>query len=67
MPDSVNLFRKIAARIATELRMQRLGRRSLREVQFRKYKAPSQTGDRLVRDRLLRRLPRHLGTSVLVC
>lgn len=64
--SAMNLFRAIFGRIARELRLQRLGRRSLREVRFRKYKILP--GDsRGVRERLLRRLPRGLETTVLFC
>lgn len=62
----MDLFRAIFDRIAMELRLHRLGRRSLREGRFRKYKI-FQSEDRVIRERLLRRLPRGLETTVLFC
>jgi len=62
----MNLLRAIVSKIAAELRLQRLGRRSLREIQFSKYKVTPAPSDRPVRERLLRRLPRSLETATLV-
>ena len=59
----MNLLRAILRKIAAEFRVQRLGRRSLREIQFAKYKVAPEQGDRIVRERLLRRLPRSLETA----
>ena len=59
----MNLLRAIFRKIAAELRAQRLGRRALREVQFAKYKVAPQQGDRIVRERLLRRLPGSVETA----
>jgi len=56
----MNPFRSIFTRLAAEWRAQRMGRRALREVRFVKYKITSETGDRLCRERVLRRLPRNL-------
>ena len=52
----MNLLRAILRRIPPEFRVQRLGRCSLREVQFARYKAAPRQGDLNVRERLLRRL-----------
>lgn len=61
--EFMNLLRAIVSRIVAELRLQWLGRRSLREVRFSKYKVAPKQGDRRVAERLLRRLPGELGTS----
>ena len=61
----MRLLRIIWARIAAEWSLQRIGRRSLREMRFRKYRA--RIGhERTARARLLRRLPAKLGSTVLV-
>ncbi len=62
----MSLFRVIFSKLVTELRLQRIGRRSLREVRFQKYKIPPKDS-RAVRERLLRRLPRGLETTALFC
>ncbi|MBI2929488.1 MAG: hypothetical protein HYY24_27810 [Verrucomicrobia bacterium] len=59
----MNLFRAIFKKIAAELRVQRIGRRALREVHFAKYKVAPQRGDRNVAERLLRRFPGSFETS----
>lgn len=60
----MSLLRALLRRIVAELRLQQIGRRSLREVRFRKYKVVPKD-DRLVRDRLLRRLPQGHETKLL--
>jgi hypothetical protein len=59
----MNPLRAIFLKLAVEFRAQRLGRRSLREIQFAKYKVAPQRGERSVRERLLRRLPRRLEAA----
>jgi hypothetical protein len=59
----MNLLRAILRKIAAEFRAQRLERRSLREVQFAKYKVAPRQGDRNVRERLLRRMQGRLGLT----
>jgi hypothetical protein len=61
----MNPLRAILVTIAAEFRRQRLGRRSLREIQFAKYKVTPRLGDRNVQERLLRRMPKRLGKSAL--
>ena len=56
----MNPFRAIFSRLAAEWRDHWLGRRALREVRFAKYKVTLEPGDRLCRERVLRRLPRTL-------
>jgi hypothetical protein len=56
----MHLFRVIFSRLLAEFRTHRFGRRALREVRFAKYKVTSEPGDRSCRERVLRRLPRHL-------
>jgi hypothetical protein len=62
----MNPFKAIVSRIGAEFRLQRLGRKALREFQFRKYHVEPNE-ERVVRERLLRRLPRTVGTTCLGC
>lgn len=59
----MNLIRAIFTKLAAEFRAQRLGRRALREVQFAKYKVAPRQDDRIVAERLLRRLPGSVRNS----
>jgi hypothetical protein len=54
----MNLFRAMFARIAAEVREQWFGRCALREVSFRKYKVAAHQENRVVEERLLRKVPR---------
>ena len=61
----MNPLRTILTKFAAEFRLHRLGRRSLREIQFSKYKVAARETDRIIAERLLRRLPGSFGTSPL--
>ena len=62
--NAMNLLLAILNKICAEIREQRRGRRALHEVKFAKYKIAPRADDRLVQQRLLRRLPRSLKPAL---
>ena len=57
----MNLLRHVFSWLAAEWRLLRLGRRSLREIHFRKYRIAHETSDRFIAERLLRKMPERVN------